>query len=147
MYNGEFVLRSEYESSGVDLNGLKSAMELEIAARTLAKYGEEGETQELGADGTVLFSDLEDGVYLLRSCESEKSEMRPTLVFVPAWIEGEDVLSNEITVIPKMIEKPDTGDAGWSSVAVPFAFSLAAIFLILFRGKHLRKRKNCDTMQ
>ncbi len=146
MYNGAFRLEKDYEKSQIDLNALRSATALEGAARTLMRYETHGAIYEVDKEGIALISDLEEGVYLIHSFEGEESEMIPTLVFVPTWMESEGVMLHDITIIPK-VEKPlqmgDTSEAGAGFLLIA---SFLTILLVYFYRKHLRKRKNCDTI-
>ncbi len=147
MHNGEFLLEKEYEQSEVDLNDIHSAAELKGAAQSLLKYEKSGTVHEIDKTGTVRISDLEEGVYLLHGSESKDLEMIPTLVFVPTWMESEGVMLHDITVVPKIEKSIQTGDQIANGVVFSFSISFLAIFLILFCRKHLRKKKNCGTMQ
>lgn len=147
MHNGDFLLEKEYEESKVDLNSLHSAAALKGAAQTLIKYEKTGAIHEIDKSGTVLISDLEEGVYLIRSYKTEDLEMIPTLVFVPTWMESEGVMLHDVTVVPKIEKRIHTGDQIKDGIGLSFFISFLVIFVVLFHRKHLRKKKNCDTMQ
>ncbi len=146
MHNGEFLLEKEFEGSRVDLNELHSSAALEGAARTLMKYEISGAIYEPNEEGIALISDLEEGVYLIHSFGEDDTEMIPTLVFVPTWMEAEGVMLHDITVIPKMEKPLLMGDHSETGVGFVVVASFLVILLTFFYRKHLRKRKNCDTI-
>lgn len=113
MVNGVFVLEEEYAESQVDLNRLNTAQELEKAANILMKYETSGSVFQLNEEGMVLLQQLEEGVYLIHGYGETKKDISPTIVFLPTWMEKEQELIYDITVIPKYSEPaPDTG---WNS--------------------------------
>lgn len=69
--NGEYILTDAYENSGVDVNSMRSADQWKSAAVTLASYSDanqiSAEQETLtGTDGTVSFTGLKTGLYLVR---------------------------------------------------------------------------------
>lgn len=110
MVNGIFVLEDGYEESQVNLNTLKTARELENAAKLLMKYEKSGSVYQLDEEGTALIQDLEEGVYLIHSFGKTNKDISPGLVFLPTWMEEDKELLYDITVVPKYSEPaPETG--------------------------------------
>lgn len=103
--NGEYILKKEYKKSGVNLNHLKYADELERAAKKLNKYMKTDGTVLTSESGTVKIENLSEGIYLIRCSDV------PTLVTVPVWDETQKEFIYDMTVIPKLTgaEAPQTG--------------------------------------
>lgn len=143
MEQGEFVLEFPYEKSGVNLNVLRTAKQLEEAAQRLEPYVAEGMLFETDEEGTVMVEDLEEGVYLINSMENvEGKTMMPTLLFLPAWDETEGKMLYDVTVVPKYgVARPKTGDeTELGGLLAMFVF--AALFLACGMKK-IRKKEEC----
>lgn len=142
MENGEFVLESPYLESGVNLNVLRSAVQLEKAAKRLSSYSDSGFLIETDSEGIAFLNDLEEGVYLINSFENKNQEaVLPTLFFLPTWDETEQTMLYDVTILPKFGEKnniPETGD-GAKSAAWAAIFMLSTV-LFLYQIKKIRKR-------
>lgn len=114
MKNGEFVLEDSYLKSNVKLNMLRSANQMEEAAKRLEAYVESGFLVEPNTEGVARIEDLEEGVYLLNCIDFQNEyTMTPTLLFLPTWNEVEEKMLYDITVVPKYGQKeigPMTGD-------------------------------------
>lgn len=141
MVNGMFVLEEAYEESGVDLNHLSTASQLEMAARTLQQYVRSGTIVTIDAEGKAVLPNLEEGVYLIRLMEQGKKEMLPTLVFLPTW--EEEAMQYDITVVPKCSvwgDAPKTGDncekGGYGGILL--------ISFIIVVGLSCHNRFKCD---
>ena len=88
--------------------------------------------------------DLEEGVYLLNSSQTEvqgREKILPTLLYLPSWDAAEEEMLYDITVLPKYgVDPPSTGDsselAAWS-----IFFALSAAFLGYKFKKTLKKEK------
>ncbi len=140
MVNGIFVLEDGYEESQVDLNGLKTARELEDAAELLMKYEKSGNVYQLDEEGTVLIQDMEEGVYLIHGFGKTSKDISPGLVFLPTWMEEEKELLYDITVVPKYREPaPDTGNDDLGGIYGMIV--LASFLTVLFFS-----RRKCDIM-
>lgn len=91
--NFGFVLTGDFADCGIELADLQSA-EL---AKALADYAAgaklEGQTKQIAEDGTVLFAELEPGLYLLVQTQPAAGyyAANPFLVSVPMLEEGEYV--------------------------------------------------------
>lgn len=104
--NYSFVLTDEFAGSGVLLENIQS----DQLAKDLAGYASDrkikGTTKQIGNDGSVTFSDLELGLYLLVQTEAASgySKAGPFLVTVPMQEEG--VYCYEVDASPKVEPKP-----------------------------------------
>lgn len=141
MKNGNYVLDSRFLKSGVNLNYLNTASQLEDAAYTLLTYVTDGTVCELDENGRTVLHDLEEGVYLIYDMESSDVVMMPTLVYIPTWQEQEKQMQYDVTIIPKHSERnrmrtPLTGDTydfdGYVIVSI--------VALLIFLG-YIRWRK------
>lgn len=150
---GEYVLDDTYSTTGVDLNNIKNAADLEKAAAAISKISEKGTLLNTDADGRVQFSGLEVGVYLLKATDTNNyDDITPFLVSIPTWDETEGEMSYEISVIPKHNPKPEEPtsekDAPPTNVNSPVAwyFGGAAVLVVLIVAfnvimKSVRKKK------
>lgn len=123
-----FALTDEYAASGVSLDDLESA----DAAKALASYAQEhrleGTTRSVDDSGTVVFADLEIGLYLVTQQQAASGYLPidPFLVSVPMNDEGTYVY--DVDASPKLeLEKapeppvqrfPETGDGMMAVAAV-----------------------------
>lgn len=140
MVNGLFVLEDGYDESRVDLNSLKTAKELENAASILINYEKSGSVYQLDEEGTTLIRGLEEGVYLIHGFGKTSKEISPALVFLPTWMEAEQELLYDITVIPKYSEPaPDTGCHNFELV-------YGGILLVSFLTVLFFSRRKCVIM-
>ena len=143
MENGEFVLELPFEKSGINLNTLRTAQQLEAAAKKLEPYVTDGFLVETDLEGVAKIESLDEGVYLLNSMETESKEMiLPTLLFLPTWDEIEGEMLYDVTVIPKYGESgPKTGDTasalGWILVLV------LSVMIFLIKMKKILKKEDC----
>lgn len=106
---GEYVLTEQYQASGVDLNSIANASDMETAAQKLAETVQpSGLTATTSEDGTLVFQDLEVGVYLLSATNDDNyDEVTPALVAIPTWSEETGDMVYDINVTPKHTERPD----------------------------------------
>ena len=143
MEQGEFVLEFPFEKSGVNLNALRTAKQLEEAAQKLKPYVSEGFLIEAKEETEVMVENLNEGVYLINSMEStEGKTMLPTLLFLPTWDETEGKMLYEVTVAPKYGEvPPKTGDE--TEITEFVFFFLFALMLIGFGIKKMYKKEEC----
>ena len=146
MINGTFVLEEAYRESGVDLNELKTAGQMEQAAKCLMKYEKSGAVFSFDKNGKTLISDLEEGVYLLHSFGKQEKEICPTLVFLPTWMESEKNMLYDVTVIPKFEEKQNVPKTGWDSRDVVY-LGFLGISLIIIVGLSCHNRFKCGRIQ
>lgn len=142
--NGEFILLDTLKESGVDLNSIKSANELEVAASKLKEYTGSGDILVTDENGLTEAKDLETGVYLIYPIDTAKYDnISPLLVSIPTM--GDDgLLSYDIKVLPKHTPKPEvtkpaipqTGyESNIGSYALAFIGFLACFGIIFFIGR------------
>ena len=144
MENGSFVLEEDFIESGVDLNSLDTAEQLEKAAARIQAYVKSGFMIQTNEEGIARIEDLEEGVYLLNSPKTEvqgSEKILPTLLYLPSWDVEEEKMLYDVTLLPKYgVDPPNTGDstelAAWS-----IFWALSAIFLACKFKKTLKKEK------
>ncbi len=143
MEQGEFVLEFPFEKSGVNLNVLRTAKQLEEAAQRLKSYVSEGFLIETNEEGCVIVENLDEGVYLINSMEStEGKTLLPTLLFLPTWDEVEEKMLYDVTVVPKYGETlPKTGDET-EFVGFILVFLFSAL-LFACGIKKIQKKEEC----
>lgn len=104
--NYSFVLTDDFSGSHASLENIQS----DQLAKTLAVYASDkkmkGITEQIGNDGSVTFSDLELGLYLLVQTEAASgySKVSPFLVTVPMYEDG--AYCYEVDASPKVEPKP-----------------------------------------
>lgn len=140
--NGIPVLSEAYKKSGVELEQVMYAEELEKAAGTIQKYVKNRSLVTTDSDGKAVIEDLEEGVYLLELFDQAAYEtVRPMLVTMPVWDEAEKRMNYDITVIPKHSrgqETPETGDTG-GELYRGILLAVAAMAVISFHILSFRK--------
>ena len=137
MEQGEFVLEFPYSKSGVNLNVLRTAGQLQEAAERLKPYATEGFLVQTDEEGTAMIENLDEGVYLL-----DGETMMPTILFLPFWDEVETQMLYDITVVPKYGESnPQTGDeteyGGWVAAV------LISVLILVCGLKKIVKKEEC----
>ena len=153
--DGLYVPENGYADSGIDLNHLKNAEELETAAGKLAKK----QTAEASAIyektdkwGTAVFTDLEVGVYLLQAENADHyDDITPFLISVPTWDETAKGMRYSVNVIPKHLPKPKpvipgkpSPQTGTDSLVLWY-FGLAACFTLqLFLINRYAENRNLE---
>lgn len=141
MENGLWQLEEDCQKSGVEVNQVEKAEELEQTAKKLLSYLEKNEIPMQKCKGVEL-SDLEEGLYLMTFGKQAEIEMLPTLVSVPNW-SGEDLVY-EVTVIPKYVRKPTAPQTGWNSMEEIYLagilLSLAAIGYFVWHNRRRRPK-------
>lgn len=118
MVNGQWELDEAYHGCNVDLNGIESAEELEETARDLLFYAKENhinieESRRENGEHSIWLNNLEEGLYLITSDETNTTAMLPTLIALPNWT-GEE-MSYDVTVVPKFVERQMAPQTGWDS--------------------------------
>lgn len=106
---GEYVLDSTYSKLGLNLNNLKNASDLESAATKLAESAGNGKgsVNKTDTSGSLSFTDLSVGVYLIRATDSSNyDDVTPLLVSIPTWDETKGDMLYEVNVVPKHTPKP-----------------------------------------
>lgn len=145
MVNGLWELNEEYKECDVDLNEIEHAEELEEAARNLLLYAQENqismeESEKKSGDNKIRLKDLEEGLYLLASQETDTATMIPALVSVPNWT-GEE-MSYDVAVFPKFVEKQTAPQTGWDSKEGVWMAAMAFSFGGILFAFCIRKRKS-----
>lgn len=117
-------------------------------ARDLAQFAREhkllGTTRIIGREGSVTFSDLESGAYLLTQDTAAPGyfPMEPFLVAIP-WQIGEEIIYH-VNANPKVTEEsaPTTGDdSAIPELLLTLCLSITALgYLLCFRKSPQKKR-------
>lgn len=139
--NYSFTLSQEFADSGISLGNLQSAETAEKLAEFAAEKKVAGTTRTIGSDGTVCYSDLKLGLYLLvqKKAAAGFAPVQPFLVTLPMLV-GESYhyqvdagpkVSPVPEVKPDNPEQPKTGQSGMPI----WTFSLSAIGLFLLTRK------------
>ena len=143
MERGEFVLEEMYQKSGVNLNVLETAKEMEDVAERLIKYSKSGFMVETNEEGVAMLEDLDEGVYLINAFENPEGEtILPTLLFLPTWDEIDQKMLYDVTIVPKFGVKPiapSTGDTTESITWIGMLL-LSSAFLAYQMKKIVKKR-------
>lgn len=111
----QFELSEEFENLGIDINQEKTASDWMDAAQSLAKALESSnlsfDEKESDVNGTINYSDLAEGVYLVKqSKDNDKVKVSPMILTVPFYNSGEWIY--EVESYPKLEvtkEKEPTG--------------------------------------
>lgn len=159
---GQFEMDKAYASSGVDLNNIRNANELVIAATKLVRNAAAGEADQIittDADGTAKTEALPVGVYLLYAVDTAQYEdISPALVSIPTFDDKKGEMVYDIEVLPKHTVPhqegersiPQTGmdekilEYGLISLGFLIAAILAGVVALLVKGK---KKKAEGSMQ
>lgn len=149
--NGEYKLTGNYSSSGLDLNLITKANELESAANKLAKLSEGSEnTLVTDANGKGKIEDLEVGVYLVNATDIANYEnITPFLVSIPTWNEVDKNMLYDVKAIPKHtpipeIETPKVPNTSYNNktnIYLGLAVGCAVIASVAFVMKLKVKKK------
>lgn len=115
--DGAFLLCEDFVTSEVELAKIKTANEMEEAAKKiLQKVRKSDQIYYTDEDGTVVISNLSVGVYLVFAQAFAGYEtILPSLVSIPSWNEEEGKMDYDVEMMPKheaKLEKetPPTGD-------------------------------------
>ena len=149
--NGGYKILPGYESAGIDLNNIKTSLELERVSKHLEAFGVEPEqNRQTDATGKVVFEQLDEGIYFIQAEKSNEYDLiTPMIVALPSWDETEGKMSYEIKVSPKHvpIEKvgkdmaPQTGlkTGVWKWAILGIGFISAGIIVAV---EWRKERKN-----
>ncbi len=127
-------IREEYKECGLDMNTLKTAKDLEKAAEELDGMLNNPTVLSVKGKTQIEIGGLEEGVYLFRIKGDKK--WNPILLSVPTWIEADDEMTYQVTVIPKHAENPKTG---WEDGIICYYVLLMASLLVV---KKIMAHKN-----
>lgn len=105
--DGAYELLDTYRASGIDLNAIETAEQLEEAALELSAYKTSDGSCVTDADGKAIIKDLNVGVYLLYASEHKRyDDITPLLIAIPTWGEQEGDMLYDVKVIPKHTPVP-----------------------------------------
>lgn len=108
---GEYILNEPFTNTGLDLNEIKNANEMELYARELSKEIEENSEDvtvlETNAEGKVIYNDVPVGVYLFYVIDVAEYEfITPFLIAIPTWDDIDELMLYDIDVFPKHNQLP-----------------------------------------
>ena len=105
--DGAYELQDTYRASGIDLNAIETAEQLEEVAIELSAYKTSDGSCVTDADGKAIIKDLEVGVYLLYASDDARyDDITPLLIAIPTWGEQEGDMLYDVKVIPKPTPVP-----------------------------------------
>lgn len=104
--NGTYIMRPGYVDKNLDINGIHTADELKKLVESIDQCeNEKTLIQYADREGKVRFEHLEAGIYFVRNENTKEKQMVPILVSVPMWDEAKQIMSQEVTVIPKYTKR------------------------------------------
>jgi LPXTG cell wall anchor motif len=103
--DGLYKVKEAYKSVEVDLNNIKTANDLELAADLFKKSAKTDNLMKTNSNGECNIDDLEVGVYLVYAKNiANYDNITPFIVSIPSWNETDKSMSYDIQVIPKHTE-------------------------------------------
>ena len=103
--DGIYKVKDDYKSVEVDLNNIKTANDLELAAELFKKVAKTDNLMKTNANGECNIEDLDVGVYLVYAKNiANYDNITPFIVSIPSWNETDKSMSYDIQVIPKHTE-------------------------------------------
>lgn len=103
--DGLYKVKDDYKSVEVDLNNIKTANDLELAAELFKKVAKTDNLMKTNANGECNIEDLDVGVYLVYAKNiANYDNITPFIVSIPSWNEKDKSMSYDIQVIPKHTE-------------------------------------------
>ena len=100
--DGLYKVKEDYKSIEVDLNNIKTANDLELAAELFKKVATTDNLMKTNANGECNIEDLDVGVYLVYANNiANYDNITPFIVSIPSWNETDKSMSYDIEVIPK----------------------------------------------
>ncbi|RHB03683.1 SpaA isopeptide-forming pilin-related protein [Holdemanella biformis] len=105
---GEYILKESFADEDLDLNGIKTADEIDKVAKDLAKKVETPD-HEMTTDeeGKATCKDLPVGVYLVYVEDlSDFETITPFIVGIPTWDDEDELFQYDVTVYPKHTALP-----------------------------------------
>lgn len=103
--DGLYKVKEDYKSIEVDLNNIKTANDLELAAELFKKVAKTDNLMKTNANGECNIDDLDVGVYLVYAKNiANYDNITPFIVSIPSWNEKDKSMSYDIQVIPKHTE-------------------------------------------
>lgn len=105
---GSYVLTEMFKDSGVNLNNIKNANELELTAEKLSKNASAEITLMTDTEGHCALNDLEVGVYLFYAIDTaEYDKITPFIIAIPTYSDTDKMMLYDVTVIPKHSPYPE----------------------------------------
>lgn len=106
--NGEYVVKDQYSNVEVDLNNIRTANDLELAAELFKEVAITDNTIESNNNGECSIDSLDVGVYLVYASDiADYDNITPFIISIPSWNEADKNMSYDIEVIPKHTEIPN----------------------------------------
>ena len=103
--DGLYKVKEDYKGVEVDLNNIKTANDLELAAELFKKVAKTDNLMKTNASGECNIEDLDVGVYLVYAKNiANYDNITPFIVSIPSWNETDKTMSFDIQVIPKHTE-------------------------------------------
>lgn len=103
---GQYVLKEPYCHSGIELNHLYTANDIQKAAVALKKLiFQPDKTQKTNNEGMAIFDNLETGVYLVYAMHDQE-HIEPSLVALPSWNEDKQNMQFHVKLYPKQSSLP-----------------------------------------
>ena len=103
--DGLYKVKEDYKGVEVDLNNIKTANDLELAAELFKKVAKTDNLMKTNANGECNIGDLDVGVYLVYAKNiANYDNITPFIVSIPSWNETDKSMSYDIQVIPKHTE-------------------------------------------
>lgn len=149
--DGEYKLTGDYSSSGLDLNVITKANDLESAANKLDKLSKVNEnilTTDENGKGKI--ENLEVGVYLVNAVDIANYEnITPFLISIPTWSEVDNNMIYDVNAIPKhspipevkIPGVPDTSYNNKTNIYLGLAAGCALLASVAFLIKNRTKKK------
>lgn len=118
--DGQYELIDQYKGSGIDLNAIEYAEELDEAAEKLSYYKASDGICKTNANGIAQMKNLQTGVYLLYVVDQKNyEEITPVLIAVPTWGEQEGTMLYDVKVYPKHTPLPKDTETPKSETIKP----------------------------
>ena len=121
--DGQYELIDQYKGSGIDLNAIEYAEELDEAAEKLSYYkASDGICGicKTNANGIAQMKSLQTGVYLLYVTDQKNyEEITPVLIAVPTCGEQEGTMLYDVKVYPKHTPLPKDTETPKSETIKP----------------------------
>lgn len=147
--DGTYKVKDNYSNVEIDLNNIKTANDLELAAELFKEVVVTDNTMETNAKGECSIEELEVGVYLVYAKNiAAYDDITPFIVSIPHWSENDGMVF-DLEVIPKHTEivkkeKPKVPPTAYNDKAI-FNLAIGSILLVgsgaLFLGVREKERK------
>lgn len=141
--NYSFVLLDQFADLKVASENLLSPETAKKLSDYITQQRNSGNTEKVGAKGSITFDDLKPGLYLITQNKAAAGykKLNPFLVSLPMWqVDGYTYhvdASPKISLMPSPpgnTEQPQTGQAGWPIWL--FLISSSALTLLLKKKKY-----------